>query len=185
VDTPTPDQLRADSDLLTDKLPDDNGGPHDLKLAARAELAAAVVASITGRQIDPIEEGVEVPPGMVSLAIHAVARMVERRIIQGAAQLAENTASGRLLRSFSAGPYSESYFAPGELTSKNGRPQMDGDPDLDDTLWALATDDARDEWIAWATGVQAPAGVISAFNYNRRGNAGVRDFGFIGGPDGV
>lgn len=182
MDTPTPEALRTDSDLLALKLP--ASSENDAKLTQRATVTAAIVAAITGRQIDPVTEGVEVPAGLQPLAIHAIARFVERRIIMGAAATAEKTAMGRLLRGFTAGPYSESYFSPGDLQMKGGRPVMDADADLDETLWALATEEARANWIAQATGVQPPAGVASTFDYRRMGNSFAGLAGFGRGPDG-
>lgn len=191
MDTPTPADLRAASDLLTAKLPDDNGGPNDLKLANRADAAAAIVAELTFRLIGPVTASTvtgytfeEVPPQLVQVAIRAVALMVERLIVTGEPKFAEQVATGRRLRGFSAGPYSETYFAPGEFArrgAQQGRPPMDPDEQLDAALWALATEDARESFVAWATGVQPPAGAISAFNTNRRGNSGMRR---LYGPDG-
>jgi hypothetical protein len=196
VQTPTPDQLRTDSDLLAAKYP--ASGPNDAKLSARAATAAALVAGITFRLIEPITSSTvegyefeEVPAGLVPVAVHAVATMVERMVVTGAPDFAEQAATGRRLRGFSAGPYSEQYFAPGEFARRGaaqGRPPMDADDALDAALWALATEDAREAFVAWATGVQPPAGAVSSFDYRRQGGGyGTprQRFGFIGGPDGV
>jgi hypothetical protein len=194
VDTPTPDQLRADSDLIAAKFPD---GGDDAKLEARAATAAAFVASLTFRLIEPVDTSTvedevfeEVPAGLVPVAIHAVAVMVERMVVTGAPDFAEQAATGRRLRGFSAGPYSEQYFAPGEFArrgAQQGRPPMDPDEALDAALWALATEAARESFFAWATGVQPPAGAVTTFDGRRSGGGyfghGVRR-GFIGGPDG-
>lgn len=183
MQTPTPDQLRAQSDLIAAQRPQSDA--NDEVLAGRAAVAAAVVASITGRLILPVEEGEEVPAGLVPLAVQAVAMFVERRLVRGAAGEAEAAAGGRRLRSFTAGPYSESYFAPGELGTKGGRPRMDVDEELDALLWALATDEAREEFIAAASGVQPPAGAATEFDYRRGGyGRGLRAAGFGAGPDG-
>jgi hypothetical protein len=126
----------------------------------------------------------------VPVARQAVALMVERLLVTGTAAFAEQIATGRRLRGFSAGPYSESYFAPGEFARRGaaqGRPPMDADDALDAALWALATEDAREMFVAWATGVQPPAGAASVFDYRRTAGsqfAARRGFGFAGGPDG-
>lgn len=196
MQTPTPDELRAESDLIEAKLP--ATGPNDVKLALRAETAAVLVASATFRLIEPVEASVvegydfeEVPAGLVPIARRAVALMVERLLVTGAPDFAEQVATGRRLRGFSAGPYSENYFAPGEFARRGaaqGRPPMDADDALDSALWALATIDAREYHVAVSTGRQAPASSVSAFNYARgggsAGGAARLRHGFIGGPDG-
>jgi hypothetical protein len=200
VQTPTPAELRLASDLIAAKLPP--SGPNDEKLELRAESAAALVASITFRLIDPVTEATvegysfeEVPPSLRNLALRAIALMVERELVTGEPAFAEQVATGRRLRGFTAGPYSESYFAPGEFArrgAQQGRPPMDPDEQLDAALWALATEDARDYFIAYASGLHLPGAAVSAFDYRRvavgdspgglTGRNGLA--GGFGGPDG-
>lgn len=195
--TPTPDELRAASPLLTLKLPDDTGGPNDAALNARAAEAATLVSSLTFRTIEPVTsstvEGWDfegVPDDLVPLATRAIALMVEHEVVTGAADFAERLATGRLLRGFSAGPYSEQYFAPGEFARRGasqGRPPMDPDERLDTVLWALATEDAREYFVFMATGQSAPAGQAVAFSYRRQNlgyGAGAVGYPTRGGPDG-
>lgn len=180
--TPTPDELRAQSEVLTARFPDDDGGTEDQKLAARAVTAAAIVASLTFRLIDPITESTvdgyafeEVPDGLKPVAARAIALMTARAVLTGELKLAVATATGRRLRSFTAGPYSESYFAPGELGVKEGRPRLDPDDEIDAALWALATRSARSYLIFLSTGVAEPAAGVQSFDYRRaRG-------GYLGG----
>lgn len=194
--TPTPNELRAASDLIAKKFPP--SGPEDAKLQQRAAVAAVVISSLTFRLIEPVNEAlvegytfVEVPAGLRPVAVRAVALMVEREIVTGEPAFAEQVATGRRLRGFSAGPYSESYFAPGEFArrgAQQGRPPMDPDEQLDQVLWALATIEAREYFVATATGIQAPAGVVTAFDYRKqavgnRPGAVTGVFG-AGGPDG-
>jgi hypothetical protein len=75
--------------------------------------------------------------------------------------------------------------------SRAGRPQIVDDPDLDDVLWTLATQDARDTLIALASGQQLPAAMVSTFNYAGRGagrggsrRAFTPETGWLSGPDG-
>lgn len=196
--TPTNDQLREASDVIANRFPDEGTGAAEMKLKARAEAAAILVSSLTFRTIAPITESTvegevfeDVPAQLEPLAVRAVALMVNRELVLGDAAIAEQIATGRRLRGFSAGPYSESYFAPGEFARRGaaqGRPPMDPDEELDASLWALATQEAREYFIAQATGVAAPAGTVSSFDYRQQaiGDApgalgrGVRG----GGPDG-
>lgn len=170
MDTPTPDEVRARSPLLTARYPDPvDPAPDSPQFVAVIEDSAAAVGSITGRLIAPLTEGEEVPAGLVGVAVRAIARSGELLDSAFSAEEAEASATGRRLRSISAGPWSETYFAPGEAVMKGGRPMMSPDPTLDALLWALATEDARDEWIALATGVQPPAGAVTEFDYRRAG----------------
>jgi hypothetical protein len=185
VETPTADEVRERSPLLRGRYPE--AGPNEADLDAVIEDSAVVVASLTGRLIEPFPEGVEVPAGLRPTAVRAVARMAEQMDTASSATQADADARGRRLRGFSAGPYSEQYFAPGDLIIKGGRPQMSPDVLLDALLWALATEEAQEAWIALATGVMPPAGVVSAFDYRRTGGGYFATFprrGFIGGPDG-
>lgn len=176
MQTPTPDTLRLASDLIERRFP--QGGPNDAKLKLRAESAAAQVATLTFRLIGPVTEATvegyvfeEVPPSLEPLAVRAIALMVEREIVTGDPEFAEQLATGRRLRGFSAGPYSESYFAPGEFARRGaaqGRPPMDADDQLDAALWALATEEAREYFIAQATGVQVPGSAVTAFDYSKQ-----------------
>lgn len=176
METPTPDQLRAASDLIAQKYP--SGGSEDLKLELRAQSSSALVATLTFRLIDPVTESTvdgylfsDVPPSLELLAVRAVALEVNREIVTGDPSFAQQVATGKRLRGFSAGPYSESYFAPGEFARKGaaqGRPPMDPDEELDAALWALASEDAREYFISQASGVNPPAGVVSSFDYRKQ-----------------
>lgn len=197
---PSPSEVRNDSPLLRKKFP-----LPPLNLNQAIDLrnivyeSTAMVQSITWRLIDPTLGSLApvdylseaVPDGLVPTAFQAVKRMSERIFVTTQPGLAEQLATGRRLRGFSAGPYSEQYFAPGEFARRGasqGRPPMDVDDALDSALWALATEDARDYFVWRATGVAPPVGVASAFDYRRLSggySAGSRG-GQLGrgGPDG-
>jgi hypothetical protein len=165
VQTPTIDEIRRESPLIAEKLSPDNDGDNDKTLRARIIASSALVSSLTFRLIDPVSASPdplylfeEVPPGLVPLAVQAIALLTERQVVGRTVKEAEKTASGRRLRSISAGPWSESYFGPGETkTGGSTRPMMDADPFLDQLLWALATLAAREYFIQMATGQVAPA----------------------------
>lgn len=182
--TPTAGEVRERSPLLRQRYPAPAAsGTENPDLLAVVEDAAVVVAELTGRLIAPYAEGEEVPAGLVGVAVRAVARMAELMDTEAASEFADVAARGRRLRGFSAGPYSETYFAPGDLVvAKGSRPQMSPDPTLDRLLWALATEAKREEWIALVTGVQPPAGAVAAFDYRRMGGGGGIRHG--SGPDG-
>lgn len=173
MDTPTATEIRARSKLLRGRYPAASPEPADL-LAAILD-AAAVTGALTGRLIVPLTVGEEVPDGLVGVALRAIARMAELMDTEGEATFADVAARGRRLRGFTAGPYSEQYFSPGELiVSKGARPQFSPDPTLDRLLWALATQEVIDALLALTSGVQPPAGMATEFDY--RGSGG-RYFG--------
>lgn len=176
METPTPDQLRLASELIAAKYP--AGGPNEARLELLAGSASILVGTLTFRLIEPLIESTidgytfeDVPAPLVDIAMRAVALEIEREIVTGDPAFAEQVATGRRLRGFSAGPYSESYFAPGEFARKGasqGRPIMDQDERLDAALWALASQEAREYFIAQATGVNVPAGTITSFDYRKQ-----------------
>lgn len=184
MDTPTPADIRGRSELLTAKYPAPTPpADEDEAFVALIEDTSALVAGWTGRLILPVDEGEEVPTGLVGVAKRAIARLVERVYTASSAASATAAATGKLLRSISAGPWSESYFAPGDLVVKNGVVAITGDPMLDAWLWALMTQDKRDEWMALATGKQTPYGTATEFDYRRQdGRGGGQRVGV--GPDG-
>jgi hypothetical protein len=165
--TPTPDQVRERSKLLAAAYPDDDGGENDDALAVSAEDASLIVADLTGRAIGPAETpGVEVPAHLVNLAVRAVAMKAEQlEVLGGTARDRRKAIRNANLRSISAGPWSESYFGPEEAAKAQ---RLDPDPRLHEILWALATEEKRDYWIALWTGVQPPAGAVSSFDWSLR-----------------
>lgn len=188
---PTPDQVRNASPLLRQNFP-----APPVSVYATADLrnqvyqSIAQIQSLTWRLIDPTlgcaaPEGYvceTVPPSLVPVAYAAVIRMTEELNVTASADYAEQLASGRMLRGFTAGPYSENYFAPGEFSRKGvmTRPPMSTDTVLDGMLWALATEDARDYFVWRTTGIAPPTGLASAFDY-RKANGGYYA-GSNGGP---
>lgn len=199
---PTPDQIRNESRLLRQGYPippTDEFQPQDLRNVVYQ--AVALVQAQTWRLIDPTlgdlaAEGYvseAVPDGMVPIAIQAVARVAERIFVTTEPAFATQVATGRRLRGFSAGPYSENYFAPGEFARRGasqGRPVVDTDDAVDTAVWALMTEDARDYFVWRSTGVAPPVGIASAFDYRRQslgygaGEMGLPGGFGRGGPDG-
>jgi hypothetical protein len=179
---PSADAVRSRSRLLQKLYPANPIDPA-VESALREDVAdsVALVQSLTCRTLDQT-----VPADLVRVALRAVTLKTESIASGNDVKAATAIAQGRRLRSFTAGPYSESYFAPGELFVKNGVPQLDANPALAEALWALATDDCRDRWLALTTGIQAPAGAVSEFNFNRRqrGGIGAWGAGYGIGPDG-
>lgn len=179
---PTPDQIRDASPLLRQQFPEPPTDQYQASdLRALVSQAIGLVESATFRIIDPALGdpspegyiGEIVPPALIAVAFDAIKRQSEVLQVTGAADFTQQAATGRRLRGFSAGPYSESYFAPNEFARKGvaTRPQMSDDDTLDALLWALATEDARDYLAFRDSGVTPPTGVATAFDY-RRQNSG-------------
>lgn len=138
--------------------------------------AAAVISMLTGRAIGITGEGPfgclleEVPAPLQPLAIRAVRHRAEQMdLLEGNAALiiarAERALGG--LASFSAGPYSESYFAPGSSTVTTQA--LDADPEVAAELWGLATECVREGWMRlWhpeLVGAFSPASAIQEFDW--------------------
>lgn len=200
---PSADAIRVESRLLRQGFPIPPTDPYqtaDLENLVRQ--ATSMVQAITWRLVDPSlgdlsPEGYRseaCPAGMVPIAVTAVARMAERIYVTTEPTFAQQVATGRRLRGFSAGPYSEQYFAPGEFArrgAQQGRPAVDQDDALDQALWALMTEDARDYFVWRSTGLTPPTGVATVFDYRRQSrgyDAGGSGWGAAGvahgGPDG-
>lgn len=189
---PDPVEIRSASPLLRQAYASPSADPQaDADLAALVKQATVLVQSITWRLLDPevgdlSAEGYQseaCPTGMIPLAISAITRMAERIYVTSRPQFAQQIASGRRLRGFSAGPYSEQYFAPNEFQARGratpqARPVVDQDDALDTALWALMTEDARDYFVWRATGAAPPLGQASTFDYRRQ------SIGYTGGGPG-
>lgn len=178
METPTLIEVREVSPLLASPqgLPDDNGGHSDQALKRRIVAASALVASMTFRLIDPVKASTvdgypfeDVPDGLVPVALQAIAMLAERQHVLGSVLEATKQATGRRLRSINAGPWGESYFAPGEFARRGttGRPAMDVNDEIDALLWALATELGREYFLAMAGGVQMPASAPSNLRWDR------------------
>lgn len=167
--TPTPDEVRAVSPLLVQRYPDD--AENDAKLQAFLDVLAPIISWLTGRSIGPADvetPGVEVPDWLKPIAVRVFALRAERDSVSSEARRRKTAAGSLRIRSFTAGPYSESYFGPEEA----GKIQMlDPEPGLHELLWALATEEKRAYWTALWTGEELPAAAVQAFDYGARGRA--------------
>lgn len=164
MDTPTVDDVRARSELLTVRYPDPAG---DDALQLILDDDAPVVSQLTGRSIGPAgTPGEEVPAYLVPVAKRAMTLRAERIGIGGTAKSRKGVIGSLRLRSFTAGPYSESYFGPGEAQAAKA---LDPDPAAHELLWALATPEMRDYWTALWTGQQVPAAAVQQFDWTQRG----------------
>lgn len=115
--------------------------------------AAGLVSALTSRDIGVIAAGggenplgcewSDVPAWQVPVAKRAVAMMVES-LLGSTLAAASKRRGDRLLASFSAGPYSESYFAP-DVAAK--AQTLHPDPAFAAILWSLATECARLYWM--------------------------------------
>lgn len=138
---PSVADLREASPLLAERFPSPEG---DVRLAALLRDAIALVETMTCRKMDS-----SVPVALEPLALMAIRMKVESLAVSGGDATAREGAIGdSRLRSFSAGPYSESYFGPGDASAAG---KLDPDPVLADALWGLATEECREEWLrTWA-----------------------------------
>lgn len=145
MDAPTVDQLQARSAFLADRV--------DAELTPLAEEGAALVSSLTGRDIGVSALGggdsptgcpwEDVPGWLRPSAERAVAFMVESLIgVTSATRAAKR--GDRQLASFSAGPYSESYFSPEQVSKSQ---TLHPDPMVHQVLWSIATECARQYWL--------------------------------------
>lgn len=144
MDRPTNDEVRARSELLRTDLPAPGG---DAALTALIEDASALISAMTCRDIGA-GTGEDVPAALLPVARRAVTLKSEALYVSGTPTARRGAIGGGRLQSISAGPWSESYFGPGEAAQAG---VLDPDPALHEALWALATEECRQEWLLlWA-----------------------------------
>lgn len=135
---PTLAELRVRSAILRAAYPSPAG---DAALTVLRDDADALVSAITGRDVG-MGAGEEVPAALVPIARRAVTHEAEQLDSETAERRAEMiTAAAGGLASISAGPWQESYFAPG--ASRTELSALSPDPVLAQELWLLLTDDKR------------------------------------------
>lgn len=147
MDIPTAAQIREWSDVDFDSL--GNGFlSRGTNLQRLINTQAQFLEWATGQTFAAM------PTGFTSLAEQAMIWLTENAAQQSTADISETMGDWALIQSFSAGPYSESRRSMDELR-KSGL--IVGDPRIHGLLWAMLTDDRRDAWLEWLTGVIAPA----------------------------
>lgn len=166
MDTPTAEEVRLRSELLALRYPADD----EERMAVLQRLLdddAPVVSELTGRSIGIAgTPGEEVPDYLQPVAVRAMALRAERMTIGGSAKARTGAVGALSLRSFTAGPYSESYFGPGEAATAK---VLDPDPAIHELLWALATEAKREYWlILWGIQARTPGFAVQGFNYRRQ-----------------
>lgn len=126
--------------------------------------AMAIVESLTCRDLSSSLGDARLD----RLAVRAVQLKAERLLFGEATGKARRGQLGGVrLRSFSAGPYSETYFGP-EEAGKAG--VLDLDPALHEVLWQLATPECRARWLyLWGKAAPEPWAGVQSFAYGRRG----------------
>jgi hypothetical protein len=120
-------------------------------LDARASWAAGQLYADTGRTLASI-----VLPEEVAIAQQILVAFTVMGA-QGGSAAALEVAEAPWLKSFTAGSYSETRFAPSELAGTGGAPYPQP---LWNLLWSLMTDAKRDDWTFRLSGQHAPAGTF-------------------------
>jgi hypothetical protein len=133
--------------------------PDDDPLQRIVDAAIAYIAKVTGRQ--PLTS---VPDEDVILAEDAVRMRTEQLVMQSRAETVESSTDDQV-RSFSAGSYSETRFDRKKGTER----VLNTWPALEEILWALMTEDAKEQWIADLGGEPAPAFEIAEIEFGDRG----------------
>lgn len=160
---PSASMIRDRSDYLKTLFPPDPLDP-EVEDALREVVgdATALVESLTCRTLDA---ALAADARLARLAVRAVTMKAERVGSIWAAKARRASIRSLALKSFTAGPYSETYFGPEEATSLKA---LDPDRELHEVLWALATEECRERWLALWTGVHEPASAVQEVAWNRR-----------------
>lgn len=181
MDFPSLSAVRARSKLLAARYPVSASPPTDDGLEALIEDASGVISALTGRLIGPVGgdgpfgcplEDVPLPfTGLMTRMIVVRAERIEAADLPADARAKFLQSSSSNLASFGAGPYSESYFNPTTIINLKA---LDRDPDVAESLWALATECARDGWFRlWnPTAPFPPAAAVQSFGWFPEGQSG-------------
>jgi hypothetical protein len=163
---PSPGAVRSGSAWLTARFPD-SVDENDEKVRQAVNEATALVTSLTGRDLSGALGRSADGADLDLLAMRAVRLMTELMLGGEGTEKARGGALGSSARlsSFTAGPYSESYFNPSQAVVEK---RLSPDPALHDVLWALATDAKRSEWLALWGQATAPFSGVRAFSYGNR-----------------
>lgn len=168
---PSAAEVRERSPFLQSVLPTGIGSNDELLREAVLD-AKALVESLTCRNLDQSLGDQRLD----RLALRAVTLKTEAIGGSEATAKARKARLGtQLLKSFSAGPYSETYFGPDQAAALK---RLDPDPATHEVLWALATQECRDAWLVlWGLSVAPPFAGVQAFDYGRRGGQVPESFG--------
>lgn len=120
-------------------------------LDVRVGWAVGTLYAVTGRTLESITLGEE-----EQIAQRVIAAFVMLEATGGSAA-ALAVLEQPWLKSFTAGSYSETRFSPSELAGSSGKTAPPYPPTLWALLWALMTDEKRDEWNERLTGQVRPA----------------------------
>jgi len=168
---PSAEDVRSRSKLLQERYPAD---PFDADVEAQLREvvadATALVEQLTCRTMDDT-----VPDNLQRVALRAIVLKSEQigEISYSAATVRASANRGRL-RSISAGSWSESYFGP---TDAQAAKMLDPNPYLHEALWALATPECRESWLALWTGVFAPASAVQSPDWFPESQSGHGGYG--------
>lgn len=102
-----------------------------------------------------------VPGRLMAVAKRAVTLKCERLSVGGSVRERVQAANASIIRSFTAGPYSEAHVTVGELRQKM---MLDPDPALDEALRLLITEDGWGVFLYQATGLQMPGTALTAID---------------------
>jgi hypothetical protein len=131
--------------------------PADDTLQVLVNRASEYVLDVTGLGSESA-----VPSGLTLTWEEAVQRRTEQLAFKAQEDEAETAADFDLIKSFGAGSYNETRRDMGDV--EKGK-QINPWPLLNDLLWRLATDAAKDEWMErW--GVVVPAFAVSEVDWN-------------------
>lgn len=150
VEQPTATEVRSWSPPLFDWATYGFGVADPDPLDVRVQWAVGQLYAVTGRTLESITSLEEVAIAQKVLAAFTVMEAM------GGGTAALAVLEQPWLKSFTAGSYSETRFSPSEIAG--GQSKSPPYPAaLWALLWALMTDEKKDDWIRTLTGQNAPA----------------------------
>jgi hypothetical protein len=168
---PNASEVRRRSQYLTENFPPGTttAGERNEELLKEAVLdSIPLIQALTGRDLTASTGS----GALDRLGMRAITLKTERILSnEGGGDDRGAILSGERqgLKSISAGPWSETYFGPGE--AQNAK-VLDLDPALHEVLWALATQEMKDYWLyIWGLAPAAPFSGVLSFDWGNRGGS--------------
>ena len=164
---PTAAQVREWSQIDFGALGYPEADPDPLQVLV--DRSTEYVEWATGRDFDAM------PAEFDDMGNQAVQISTEMAAYQSQEDIVETAADFMLISSFSAGNYSETRRS---LTELKASGMISANPILHGLLWAMLTDEQRDEWQSWLTGVNAPAFEVTEVNWGGwQGESALQGYG--------
>lgn len=173
MDVPTAADVRTwtPASIEWDALGFPEGDPDPLALTVAQ--ANTYVAWTIGRRLQEITPTTDPYVDLTPVVEQAIAMRTYQIVVQNSEDYLDTLGDFDLIQSFTAGGYSETRRSGVRLTrggSEAGVPEVNPWPPLNQLLWLAMSDDRRDDWRFWISGITPPAWEIEEVSWGGYGS---------------